>query len=513
MPSSKDVAKRAGVSHDISKITRRHIKVQILEGSMKFNSLIFKQQVLIGDQWMDAYSGETIEVSNPATGETVGTVPKMGTKEAEQAVEAAQRALPQWSAMSANERSDLLRKWYDLIIEHKEDLARLLTIEQGKPLKEAEGEILYGAAYIEWFAEEAKRVYGDTIPAPSGDKRIVVIKQPVGVCAAITPWNFPNAMIARKVAPALAAGCTFVSRPASQTPFSALAMASLALEAGIPPGVFNVITGKSSEIGKVLTESPIVRKFSFTGSTEVGRLLMQQSASTIKKISLELGGNASFIVFNEADVDAAVEGAVAAKFRNAGQTCVCANRIYVQSKIYDEFCDKLADAVANLKVGNGLAEDSIIGPMINQDAVDHSKELLQDAVEKGAQVTTGGSYNELFFEPTVVKNATTDMRFSTDEIFGPIAPVFKFETEEEALKLANDTIYGLASYIYTENLNQTIRVSEKLEYGIVGVNTGLISNAAAPFGGVKQSGLGREGSKYGIEDYLEIKYICVGNVK
>lgn len=480
---------------------------------MKFNPLIFKQQSLIGDQWMDSYSGETIEVSNPATGETVGTVPKMGAKEAEQAVEAAQRALPQWSAMSANERSDLLRKWYDLIIEHKEDLARLLTIEQGKPLKEAEGEILYGAAYIEWFAEEAKRVYGDTIPAPSGDKRIVVIKQPVGVCAAITPWNFPNAMIARKVAPALAAGCTFVSRPASQTPFSALAMASLALEAGIPPGVFNVITGKSSEIGKVLTESPIVRKFSFTGSTEVGRLLMQQSASTIKKISLELGGNAPFIVFNEADVDAAVEGAVAAKFRNAGQTCVCANRIYVQSKIYDEFCDKLADAVANLKVGNGLAEDSIIGPMINQDAVDHSKELLQDAVEKGAQVTTGGSYNELFFEPTVVKNATPDMRFSTDEIFGPIAPVFKFETEEEALKLANDTIYGLASYIYTENLNQTIRVSEKLEYGIVGVNTGLISNAAAPFGGVKQSGLGREGSKYGIEDYLEIKYICVGNVK
>lgn len=480
---------------------------------MKFNPLLFKQQSLIGDQWMDSYSGETIEVSNPATGETVGTVPKMGAKEAEQAVEAAQRALPQWSAMSANERSDLLRKWYDLIIEHKEDLARLLTIEQGKPLKEAEGEILYGAAYIEWFAEEAKRVYGDTIPAPSGDKRIVVIKQPVGVCAAITPWNFPNAMIARKVAPALAAGCTFVSRPASQTPFSALAMASLALEAGIPPGVFNVITGKSSEIGKVLTESPIVRKFSFTGSTEVGRLLMQQSASTIKKISLELGGNAPFIVFNEADVDAAVEGAVAAKFRNAGQTCVCANRIYVQSKIYDEFCDKLADAVANLKVGNGLAEDSIIGPMINQDAVDHSKELLQDAVEKGAQVTTGGSYNELFFEPTVVKNATPEMRFSTDEIFGPIAPVFKFETEEEALKLANDTIYGLASYIYTENLNQTIRVSEKLEYGIVGVNTGLISNAAAPFGGVKQSGLGREGSKYGIEDYLEIKYICVGNVK
>lgn len=480
---------------------------------MKFNPLIFKQQALIGDQWMDAYSGETIEISNPATGETVGTVPKMGAKEAEQAVEAAQRALPQWSAMSANERSDLLRIWYDLIIEHKEDLARLLTIEQGKPLKEAEGEILYGAAYIEWFAEEAKRVYGDTIPAPSGDKRIVVIKQPVGVCAAITPWNFPNAMIARKVAPALAAGCTFVSRPASQTPFSALAMASLALEAGIPPGVFNVITGKSSEIGKVLTESPIVRKFSFTGSTEVGRLLMQQSASTIKKISLELGGNAPFIVFNEADVDAAVEGAVAAKFRNAGQTCVCANRIYVQSKIYDEFCDKLADAVANLKVGNGLAEDSNIGPMINQDAVDHSKELLQDAVEKGAQVTTGGSYNELFFEPTVVKNATPDMRFSTDEIFGPIAPLFKFETEEEALKLANDTIYGLASYIYTENLNQTIRVSEKLEYGIVGVNTGLISNAAAPFGGVKQSGLGREGSKYGIEDYLEIKYICVGNVK
>ncbi|ASY37988.1 NAD-dependent succinate-semialdehyde dehydrogenase [Taylorella equigenitalis] len=479
---------------------------------MKFNPLIFKQQALIGDQWMDALSGETIVVTNPATGETVGTVPKMGTKEAEQAVEEAQMALPNWSALPANERSNLLRKWFDLMIEHKEELARLLTIEQGKPLKEAEGEILYGAAYIEWFAEEAKRVYGDTIPAPSGDKRIVVIKQPVGVCAAITPWNFPNAMIARKVAPALAAGCTFVSRPASQTPFSALAMAALALEAGIPPGVFNVITGKSSEIGKVLTESPIVRKFSFTGSTEVGRLLMQQSASTIKKISLELGGNAPFIVFNDADVDAAVEGAVAAKYRNAGQTCVCANRIYVQSKVYDEFCDKFSKAVADLKVGNGVDDGVIIGPMINEEALEHSTKLLKDATDKGADILTGGKSKDLFFEPTVISNATTDMLVAKEEIFGPIAPVFKFEDEDEAIKLANDTIFGLASYIYTENLNQTIRVSEKLEYGMVGVNTGLISNAAAPFGGVKQSGLGREGSKYGIDDYLEIKYICVGNV-
>ncbi|ADU92503.1 NAD-dependent succinate-semialdehyde dehydrogenase [Taylorella equigenitalis] len=479
---------------------------------MKFNPLIFKQQALIGDQWMDALSGETIVVTNPATGETVGTVPKMGTKEAEQAVEEAQMALPNWSALPANERSNLLRKWFDLMIEHKEELARLLTIEQGKPLKEAEGEILYGAAYIEWFAEEAKRVYGDTIPAPSGDKRIVVIKQPVGVCAAITPWNFPNAMIARKVAPALAAGCTFVSRPASQTPFSAMAMAALALEAGIPPGVFNVITGKSSEIGKVLTESPIVRKFSFTGSTEVGRLLMQQSASTIKKISLELGGNAPFIVFNDADVDAAVEGAVAAKYRNAGQTCVCANRIYVQSKVYDEFCDKFSKAVADLKVGNGVDDGVIIGPMINEEALEHSTKLLKDATDKGADILTGGKSKDLFFEPTVISNATTDMLVAKEEIFGPIAPVFKFEDEDEAIKLANDTIFGLASYIYTENLNQTIRVSEKLEYGMVGVNTGLISNAAAPFGGVKQSGLGREGSKYGIDDYLEIKYICVGNV-
>ncbi|WDU45833.1 NAD-dependent succinate-semialdehyde dehydrogenase [Taylorella equigenitalis] len=479
---------------------------------MKFNPLIFKQQALIGDQWMDALSGETIVVTNPATGETVGTVPKMGTKEAEQAVEEAQMALPNWSALPANERSNLLRKWFDLMIEHKEELARLLTIEQGKPLKEAEGEILYGAAYIEWFAEEAKRVYGDTIPAPSGDKRIVVIKQPVGVCAAITPWNFPNAMIARKVAPALAAGCTFVSRPASQTPFSALAMAALALEAGILPGVFNVITGKSSEIGKVLTESPIVRKFSFTGSTEVGRLLMQQSASTIKKISLELGGNAPFIVFNDADVDAAVEGAVAAKYRNAGQTCVCANRIYVQSKVYDEFCDKFSKAVADLKVGNGVDDGVIIGPMINEEALEHSTKLLKDATDKGADILTGGKSKDLFFEPTVISNATTDMLVAKEEIFGPIAPVFKFEDEDEAIKLANDTIFGLASYIYTENLNQTIRVSEKLEYGMVGVNTGLISNAAAPFGGVKQSGLGREGSKYGIDDYLEIKYICVGNV-
>ncbi len=479
---------------------------------MSFNSLLFKTQAYIDGKWLNADSGKTIEVTNPATGEVIGTIPNMGKVETERAVKAAEAALPVWQKKSAKERSNILRKWFNLMMQYQDDLAYILTCEQGKPLAEAKGEIAYGASYIEWFAEEAKRIYGDTIPAPSSDKRIIVIKQAIGVCAAITPWNFPNAMITRKAAPALAAGCSFIIRPASQTPFSALALAALAEEAGIPAGVFNVITGGSAEIGQVLTESPIVRKFSFTGSTAVGRQLMQQCASTIKKISLELGGNAPFLVFDDADVDAAVQGAVAAKFRNAGQTCVCANRIYVQSGIYDEFCEKLTKAVAKMVVGNGLQDGVEIGPMIDQKAVNNTISLLEDATSKGGEILGGGKYEDLFFKPTVIKNATHEMRVFSEEIFGPLAPVFKFDTEEEAIRLANDTEFGLASYFYSENMNRVIRVSEKLDYGIVGVNTGLISNEAAPFGGVKQSGLGREGSKYGIEDYLEIKYIAIGNI-
>ncbi|ETD68237.1 succinate-semialdehyde dehdyrogenase [Pelistega indica] len=479
---------------------------------MTFNSLLFKTQAYIDGKWLNADSGNTIEVTNPATGEVIGTIPNMGKVETERAVKAAEAALTVWQKKSAKERSNILRKWFNLMMQYQDDLAYILTCEQGKPLTEAKGEIAYGASYIEWFAEEAKRIYGDTIPAPSSDKRIIVIKQAVGVCAAITPWNFPNAMITRKAAPALAAGCSFIIRPASQTPFSALALAALAEEAGIPAGVFNVITGGSAEIGQVLTESPIVRKFSFTGSTAVGRQLMQQCASTIKKISLELGGNAPFLVFDDADVDAAVQGAVAAKFRNAGQTCVCANRIYVQSGIYDEFCEKLTKAVAKMVVGNGLQAGVEIGPMIDQKAVNNTISLLEDATSKGGEILGGGKYEDLFFKPTVIKNATHEMRVFSEEIFGPLAPVFKFDTEEEAIRLANDTEFGLASYFYSENMNRVIRVSEKLDYGIVGVNTGLISNEAAPFGGVKQSGLGREGSKYGIEDYLEIKYIAIGNI-
>lgn len=479
---------------------------------MFFNSLLFKTQAYINGRWQDAESGETIAVTNPATGEVIGTIPNMGATEAELAVQHAQAALPIWQKKSAKERANILRKWFNLMMQYQDDLAYILTCEQGKPLAEAKGEIAYGASYIEWFAEEAKRIYGDTIPSPSSDRRIVVIKQPIGVCAAITPWNFPNAMITRKAAPALAAGCTFVIRPASQTPFSALAIAALAEEAGIPAGVFNVITGSASAIGKVLTESPIVRKFSFTGSTEVGRLLMQQSASTIKKVSLELGGNAPFIVFDDANLDAAVQGALIAKFRNAGQTCVCANRIYVQAGVYDEFCQKLAVATQQMKVGNGADAGVEIGPMIDQKAVANTIDMLEDARAKGAEILCGGNQKDLFVTPAVIKNATSDMRVFKEEIFGPLAPVFKFETEEEAIRLANDTEYGLASYFYSENLNRVIRVSERLDYGMVGVNTGIISNEAAPFGGVKQSGLGREGSKYGIEDYVEIKYISIANV-
>lgn len=483
---------------------------------MNFNQKLFKTEAYIDGQWLSADNKSTIEVTNPATGEVIGTVPNMGAKEATKAIEAAERALTTWQAKSAQERADIMRRWFDLMMEHQDELALIMTAEQGKPLKESSGEVAYGASYIEWFAEEGKRVYGDTIPAKSGSERVLVIKQPVGVCTAITPWNFPNAMIARKVAPALAAGCTFVIRPASLTPFSALAMAALAEEAGIPAGVFNVITGKASDIGEVLTQHDSVRKFSFTGSTPVGRQLLSQCADTIKKVSMELGGNAPFIVFDDADLDAAVEGAIAAKYRNAGQTCVCANRIYVQAGIYEAFVEKLIEKTAELKVGNGTKSGVDIGPLINQDAVDKSLELLEDAKDKGGEIVGGGKLEdqgELFFKPAVIKYANDQMRVAQEEIFAPIAPVFRFEDEEEVIRRANDTEFGLASYFYSQNLNRVIRVSERLAFGMVGVNTGLVSNAAAPFGGVKQSGLGREGSKYGIEDYLEIKYVAIGGVQ
>ena len=479
------------------------------------NQKLLKTECYIDGRWQRALDGKTVAVFNPATGEKIAEVPQMGETEALQAVEAAKKALKSWQRKTAKERSQLLRNWFDLIVAHKKDLATLLTVEQGKPLAESEGEILYGASYIEWYAEEAKRIYGDTIPAPSADKRILVTKHPIGVCAAITPWNFPNAMITRKAAPALAAGCTFVIRPASQTPLSALALAELAEQAGIPAGVFNVITGSATKIGKVLTEDDRVKKFSFTGSTQVGRLLMRQCASTIKKVSLELGGNAPFIVFNDADLDAAVEGAIACKFRNAGQTCVCANRIYVQSGVYDEFVTRLQQAVGKLKIGDGLQEGVTFGPLIDQSAVAKIKEHIADAVDKGAEIVCGGvtaEQGELFFQPMVIRNVTAEMKVAKEETFGPLASIFIFETEEEVLNAANDTEFGLASYFYSRDIGRVIRMSEGLEYGMVAVNSGILSNEAAPFGGVKQSGLGREGSKYGIEDYLEIKYTLLGGL-
>ncbi len=476
---------------------------------------LFKTQCYINGQWCDADSGETIAVYNPATGEEIARVPKMGSAEADRAVAAASDALKSWKSKSAKERSNIMRRWYDLLIANQEDLGIILTMEQGKPLAEAKGEIVYGANYFEWYAEEAKRVYGDTIPAPSGDKRILVTKEPIGVCAAITPWNFPNAMITRKAAPAIAVGCTFVIRPASQTPLSAFAVAELAHRAGVPAGVFNVLTGGSTEIGKVLTEDDRVKKFSFTGSTEVGSKLMAQCAGTIKKVSLELGGNAPFIVFNDADLDDAVVGALACKFRNAGQTCVCTNRIYVQSGVYDAFIEKLKAATAGLKIGNGLDEGVNFGPMIDSNAIAKVKEHIDDAVSKGGEIVHGGEQTEhgdLFFQPTIIKNVTQAMKVAKEETFGPLAPIFKFETEEEVLAYANDTEFGLASYFYSRDIGRIIRVSEGLEYGMVAVNTGILSNEAAPFGGVKQSGLGREGSKYGIDDYLEIKYTLIAGL-
>lgn len=476
---------------------------------------LLKQQCYVNGAWLDADNGETIPVTNPATGETIASVPKMGKAEAERAVAGAAEAFLLWKRKPAKERAALLRRWFDLVMANQDDLAVILTSEQGKPFSEAKGEIAYGASYIEWYAEEAKRLYGDTIPSPGADKRILVNKEAIGVTAAITPWNFPNAMITRKAAPALAAGCPMVVRPASQTPLSALALAVLAERAGIPAGVFSVLTGGSSEIGAVLTGSDLVKKFSFTGSTEVGRKLIAQCADTVKKVSMELGGNAPFIVFDDADLDAAVEGAIISKYRNAGQTCVCANRLLVQDGVYDAFAEKFAAAVAKLKVGNGLEPGVTQGPMIDMNAVAKVEEHIADALAKGGRLVAGGKRHALghsFFEPTVITDVTPRMKVAKEETFGPLAPLFRFHSEEEAIRMANDTEFGLASYFYARDIGRIFRVSESLEYGMVAVNTGILSNEAAPFGGVKQSGLGREGSKYGIEDYLEIKYVLLGGI-
>lgn len=477
------------------------------------DSTLFRQQAYIDGAWVDADGGQTIVVNNPATGEVLGTVPKLGAAETRRAIEAANRALPAWRALTAKERAQKLRRWFELLMENQDDLARLMTLEQGKPLAEAKGEIAYAASFIEWFAEEAKRVYGDTIPGHQADKRLIVIKQPIGVTAAITPWNFPAAMITRKAGPALAAGCTMVVKPASQTPFSALALVALAERAGIPAGVLSVVTGSASEIGNELTGNPIVRKLSFTGSTEIGRQLMAQCAPDIKKLSLELGGNAPFIVFDDADLDKAVEGAMASKYRNAGQTCVCANRLYVQEGVYDAFVEKLKAAVSKLKVGNGLEAGVTTGPLIDDKAVAKVREHIDDALGKGAEVVLGGQPHALggsYFEPTILVNVPRNARVSREETFGPLAPLFHFKDEDEVIAMANDTEFGLAAYFYARDLPRVFRVAEALEYGMVGINTGIISNEVAPFGGVKASGLGREGSKYGIEEYLELKYLCLG---
>jgi succinate-semialdehyde dehydrogenase/glutarate-semialdehyde dehydrogenase len=477
---------------------------------------LLREQSYINGEWVSAADGATFAITNPADASLVADVPEMGIDGAEEAVRAADAAWPAWRNRTAKERAAILRRWFDLILENKDDLAAIMTAEQGKPLAESAGEVMYGASFIEWFAEEAKRIYGDVIPTHLPDRRIVTIKQGVGVVAAITPWNFPNAMITRKAGPALAAGCPVVIKPASETPLSALALAVLAEEAGVPAGVFNVFTTRdSSGTGKVLTESPLVRKFSFTGSTEVGKILIRQCASTVKKVSMELGGNAPFIVFDDAEIDEAVNGAVISKYRNAGQTCVCANRVYVQEGVYDEFVEKFTAAVRDLKVGRGEEAGVNIGPMISIDAIDKVEGLLVDAKEKGGNVVEGGYRHELgglFYQPTVVSGATADMAFATEEIFGPVAPVFKFSTEEEAIALANATEYGLAAYFYARDLGRVWRVAEALEYGMVCINDGILSTETAPFGGVKESGLGREGSRYGIDEYIEIKYITLGGI-
>jgi succinate-semialdehyde dehydrogenase / glutarate-semialdehyde dehydrogenase len=477
---------------------------------------LFHDRAYLDGAWVEADSRKRFEVDNPADGSLLGSVPDMGTAETKRAIDAANAALPAWRALPAKERSKILRKWYDLIMANADDLALLLTTEQGKPLAEAKGEIVYGASFVEWFAEEAKRVYGDVIPSPTNDRRLIVLKQPIGVVGAITPWNFPNAMITRKVAPGLAAGCTFVLKPAEQTPFSALALAELAERAGIPKGVLNIVTGDPVAIGKELCASPIVRKVTFTGSTEVGRILMRQSADTIKKMSLELGGNAPFIVFDDADLDAAAEGALASKYRNAGQTCVCANRIYVQDSVYDAFAAKLADKIRAFKVGKGTEPGVNIGPLIDEQGMKKVEEHVADAIAQGAKVVLGGHRHPLggrFFEPTLLTGMKSSMKVAREETFGPVAPLFRFQDDAEAIRLANASEFGLCAYFYSRDVGRIFRAAEAIESGIVGVNVGIISNEVAPFGGVKQSGLGREGSKYGIEDFLEIKYVCLGGIQ
>ena len=473
---------------------------------------LFREQAYVDGVWADADGGQTITVTNPATGAVIGSVPRMGTAETRRAIEAADRALPAWRALTAKDRAIRLRRWFELMMKNQEDLARLMTLEQGKPLVESRGEITYAASFIEWFAEEGKRVYGDIIPGHQPDKRVLVLKQPIGVTAAITPWNFPSAMITRKAGPALAAGCTMVLKPASQTPFSALALAELAERAGIPKGVLSVVTGSAGEVGGELTGNPIVRKLTFTGSTEIGSQLMAQCAKDIKKVSLELGGNAPFIVFDDADLDAAVDGALMSKYRNNGQTCVCANRLYIQDGVYDAFVAKLQAAVAKLRVGNGMDEGVTVGPMIDAKAIAKVEEHIADAVSKGARVVAGGKPHEsggLLFQPTILVDVPDNAAVAKEETFGPLAPLFRFRQEDDVVRRANDTEFGLAAYFYTRDLSRVFRVGEALEYGIVGVNTGIISSEAAPFGGVKASGVGREGSKYGIDDYVEIKYMCL----
>jgi succinate-semialdehyde dehydrogenase / glutarate-semialdehyde dehydrogenase len=476
---------------------------------------LLKTTAYLAGKWQTSDDETTLEVKNPATGELLGKIPRMGQQETRRAIEAANKSWPEWRKTTANQRSKILRAWYNLMLENVDDLALILTTEQGKPIVEAKGEILYAASFLEWFAEEAKRVYGDTIPTPASDKRVIVIKEPIGVCAAITPWNFPAAMITRKVGPALAAGCPIIVKPAEATPFSALALAVLAERAGVPSGVFSVVTGDAKTIGAEMTSNPIVRKLSFTGSTAVGRQLMAQCAPTVKKVSLELGGNAPFIVFDDADLDAAVAGAIASKYRNSGQTCVCTNRFYVHDKVYDTFANKLREAVQQLKVGRGTDDGVTQGPLINEAAVLKVEAHIEDALAKGARIVTGGKRHALghgFFEPTVLADVTPTMKVARDETFGPLAPLFRFSSDEEVIALANDTEFGLASYFYSRDIGRVWRVAEALEYGMVGINTGLISNEVAPFGGVKQSGLGREGSHYGMDDYVVIKYLCVGGI-
>jgi len=480
------------------------------------DSQLLQQLCFINGTWTGADSGETIDVTNPATGEKLGTIPKMGAAETRRAIEAANAAYPKWRAKTAKARATILRRWCDLILEHQEDLAMLMTAEQGKPLAEARGETIYAASFIEWFAEEGKRIYGDVIPQHQSDKRIVVLKEPIGVCAAITPWNFPSAMITRKAAPALAAGCTMVVKPATATPYSALALAELAKRAGIPDGVFSVITGSAALIGGEMTSNPLVRKVTFTGSTVIGKKLMAECAGTVKKLSLELGGNAPFIVFDDADLDAAVEGALISKYRNTGQTCVCTNRFLVQEGVYDRFAEKLAEAVGRMTVGDGLKGETQQGPLIDRAAVEKVEEHIADALAKGARVVIGGKRHALggtFFQPTVLADVVPGMLVAREETFGPVAPLFRFKTEQEAIQLANDTEFGLAAYFYSKDISRVWRVAEAIEYGIVGINTGLISTETAPFGGMKESGSGREGSKYGIEEFLEIKYLCIGGIK